>query len=64
MQKTMWYFGTMHITLRMKIMLSLVGAWKKEDEDSRTVAFYGKAEYPWSEENTKHVRELVALNHR
>ena len=32
MQKTMWYFGTMHITLRMTIMLSIVGAFKKKVE--------------------------------
>ena len=31
-QKTMLYFGTMHITLRMTIMLSIVGALKKEGE--------------------------------
>ena len=30
MQKTMWYFGTMHITLIMTIMLSIVGASKKK----------------------------------
>ena len=59
MQKTMWYFGTMHIKLRMKIMLSIVGVFKKEDGDSRTVAFDGKVEYPWSEAKTKHVPELA-----
>src|SRR3954469_11371008 len=32
MQKTMWYFGTMHVTLRMTIMLSIVGALKKEGD--------------------------------
>jgi hypothetical protein len=32
MQKTMWYFGTMHVTLRMTIMLSIVDALKKEGE--------------------------------
>ena len=32
MQKTMWYFGTMHITLRMTIMLSIAGALKKKME--------------------------------
>ena len=55
MQKTMWYFGTMHITLRMKIMLSIVGALMKEGGDSQTVAFDGKVENPWLEEKTKHV---------
>ena len=64
MQKTMWYFGTMHITLRMTIVLSIVGALKKEGEDSRTVAFDGKIEYPWSEAKTKHVTELAVLNQR
>ena len=61
MQETMWYFGTMHITLRMTIMLSIVGALKKEGGDSRTVAFDGKVEYPWSEAKTKQVPELVVL---
>jgi len=32
MQKTMWYFGTMHITLRMTIMFSIVGALKEKVE--------------------------------
>ena len=35
----------MHITLRMTIMLSVVGALK-EGGDSRTVAFVGKVENP------------------
>src|SRR4051812_18659632 len=61
MQKTMWYFWTMHITLRMTIMLSIVGALKKEGGDSRTVAFDGKVENPWLEERTKHVLELVVF---
>ena len=64
MQKTMWYFGTMHNTLRMTIMLSIVGTSKEEGGDSRTVDFDGKVEYPWSEAKTKHVPELVALNSR
>ena len=64
MQKTMWYFGTMHITLRMTIMLSIVGALKKEGGDSRTVAFDSKAEYAWLEAKTKHVPELAALKQR
>ena len=37
-----------------------VGALK-EGEDSRTVAFEGKIEYPWSEAKTKHVPELTVL---
>ena len=52
MQKTMWYFGTMHITLRMTIMLSIVGALEEEGGDSRTVAFDSEVEYPWSEAKT------------
>ena len=51
----------MHITLRMTIMLSVVGALK-EGGDSRTVAFVGKVENPWSETKTKHVPELLVLN--
>ena len=39
----------------------IVGALKKEGGDSRTVAFDGKVEYPWSEAKTKHVRELAVL---
>jgi len=35
----------MHITLRMTIMLSVVGALK-EGGDSQTVAFVGKVENP------------------
>ena len=50
----------MHITLRMTIMLSVVGALK-EGGDSRTVAFVGKVENPWSETKTKHVPELLVL---
>ena len=60
----MWYFGTMHITLRMTIMLSIVGALEKEGADSRTVAFDGKVEYPWLEVKTKHVPELTTLKQR
>ena len=37
-----------------------VGALKEEGDDSRTMAFEGKVEYPWSEEKTKHVPELAA----
>src|SRR3954467_10404355 len=47
MHKTMWYFGTMHITLRMTIMFSIDGALKKEGGDSRTVTFDGKVEYSY-----------------
>ena len=54
----------MHITLRMTIMLSIVGALKKEGGDSRTVAFDGKVENPWSETKTKHVPELLVFKNR
>ena len=54
----------MHITLRMTIMLSIVGALKKEGGDSRTVAFVGKVENPWSETKTKHVPELLVFKNR
>ena len=51
----------MHITLRMTIMLSIVGALKKESGDSRPVDFDGKVENPWLETKTKHVPELLVL---
>ena len=51
----------MHITLRMTIMLSIVGALKKEGGDYRTVDFDGKVENPWLEAKTKQVPELVVL---
>jgi len=54
----------MHITLRMTIMLSIVGALKKEGGDSRTVDFDGKVENPWLEEKTKHVPELLVFKNR
>ena len=53
----------MHITLRMTIMLLIVGPLK-EGGDSRTVAFVGKVENPWSETKTKHVPELLVLKNR
>ena len=59
MQNTMWYFGTMHGTLRMTIMLSIVGALKKEVETLGPWLFYGKVENPWLEAKTKHVPELL-----
>src|ERR1041385_5798005 len=64
MQKTMWYFGTMHMTLRITIMLSIVGALKKEGGDSRTVAFVGKVDNPWLEAKTKQVPELAVFENR
>ena len=51
----------MHITLSMTIMLSIVGALKKEGGDSRTVAFNGKVENPWSKTKTKYVPELLVF---
>ena len=54
----------MHITLRMTIMLSIVGALKKEGGDSRTVDFDGKVENPWLEAKTKHVPELLVFKNR
>ena len=45
MQKTMWYFGTMHITLRMTIMLSIVGAFYKK----RTTQQKSKIDRPFTE---------------
>ena len=54
----------MHITLRMTIMLSIVGALKIEGEDSQTMAFDGKVENPWLEAKTKHVPGLTALKQR
>src|SRR4051812_6300893 len=64
MKNTMWYFWTMHITLRMTIMLSIVGALKKKCGDSRTVAFDGKVDNPWLEAKTKHVPELTVFENR
>src|ERR1041385_1094484 len=61
MQKTMWYFGTMHVTLRMTIMLSIVGALEKEGETLEPWLFNGKVENPWLEAKTKHVPELLVL---
>src|SRR3954464_15504473 len=60
-QKTMWYFGTMHVTLRMTIMLSIVGALKKEGETIEPWLFDGKVENSWLEAKTKHVPELLVL---
>src|SRR4051812_45863833 len=60
-QKTMWYFGTMHVTLRMTIMLSIVGALKKEGETLEPWLFDGKVENPWLVGKTKHVPELLVL---
>src|SRR3954465_11403446 len=61
MQKTMWYFGTMHVTLRMTIMLSIIGALKKEGETLEPWLFDGKVEDPWLEVKTKQVPELLDL---
>src|ERR1041385_2533929 len=61
MQKKMWYFGTMHVTLRMKIMLSIVGALHKEGKTLEPWLFDGKVENPWLEAKTKQVPELLVL---
>src|SRR4051812_12921685 len=61
MQKTMRYFGTMHVTLRMTIMLLIVGALKKEGETLKLWLFDGKVENPWLEAKTKQVPELLVL---
>ena len=53
----------MHITLRMTIMLSVVGALK-EGGDSRTVAFVGKVEDPWSETKTKACTRALGFKNR
>ena len=47
MQKTMWCFGTMHITLRMTIMLSIVGALYKK----RMTQQKSKIDRPFTEES-------------
>src|SRR3954464_15879591 len=60
-KKTMWYFGTMHVTLRMTIMLSIVGALKKEGETLEPWLFDGEVENPWLEAKTKHVPKLLVL---
>ena len=60
MQKTMLLWDNAHYTQNDNYAL-LVGALKKEGRDSRTVAFVGKVENPWSETKTKHVPELLVL---
>ena len=63
MQKTMLLWDNAHYTQNDNYAL-LVGALKKEGGDSRTVAFVGKVENPWSETKTKHVPELLVLKNR
>ena len=60
MQKTMLLWDNAHYTQNDNHALS---SWclKKEGGDSRTVAFVGKVENPWSETKTKHVPELLVL---
>ena len=63
MQKTMLLWDNAHYTQNDNYAL-LVGALKKEGGDSRTVAFVGKVENPWSETKTKHVPELLVFKNR
>ena len=59
MQKTMLLWDNAHYTQNDNHALN---SWCfKEGEDSRTVAFVGKVENPWSETKTKHVPELLVL---
>ena len=60
MQKTMLLWDNAHYTQNDNHALS---SWcfLKEGGDSRTVAFVGKVENPWSETKTKHVPELLVL---
>src|SRR4051812_5884467 len=64
MHKAMWYFWTIHVTLRMTIMLSIVGSLNKEGETLEPWLFDGKVENPWLEAKTKHVRELLVFENR
>ena len=59
MQKTLVLWDNAHYTQNDNHAL-YVGALKEEGDDSRTMAFEGKVEYPWSEAKTKHVPELDA----
>ena len=59
MQKTMLLWDNAHYTQNDNHALN---SWCfKEGGDSRTVAFVGKVENPWSETKTKHVPELLVL---
>ena len=59
MQKTMLLWENAHYTQNDNHALN---SWCfKEGGDSRTVAFDGKVENPWSETKTKHVPELLVL---
>ena len=62
MLKTMVLWDNAHYTQNDNHALN---SWCfKEDGDSRTVAFDGKVENPWSETKTKHVPELLVLKYR
>ena len=66
MQKTMLLWDNAHYTQNDNHALS---SWcfnvkVKEGGDSRTVAFIGKVENPWSETKTKHVPELLVFKNR
>ena len=59
MQKTMLLWDNAHYTQNDNHALN---SWCfKEGGDSRTVAFDGKVENPWSETKTKHVPQLLVL---
>ena len=62
MQKTMVLWDNAHYTQNDNHALN---SWCfKEGGDSRTVAFDGKVENPWSETKTKHVPELLVFKNR
>ena len=60
MQKTMVLWENAHYTQNDNHAL-YAGAFMEEGDDSRTVDFVGKVEYPWSEAKNKHVPKLVVL---
>ena len=60
MQKTMLLWDNAHYTQNDNHALSS-RCFLEEGGDSRTVAFVGKVENPWSETKKKHVPELLVL---
>ena len=62
MQKTMVLWDNAHYTQNDNHALT---SWCfKEGGDSRTMAFDGKVDNPWSETKTKHVPELLVFKNR
>ena len=62
MQKTMVLWDNAYYTQNDNHALN---SWCfKEGGDSRTMAFDGKVENPWSETKTKHVPELLVFKNR